>query len=80
VFRYGRNTHLPDFVIHHNGKTYYWEHLGLLNKAKYQKDWEEKEKCYLSDKEIILKITKDKSNGAINCDDVLRIIDEIKNA
>jgi len=38
----------------------------------------EKEKCYLSKKDMILKITKDKQNGAINCDDVLRIIAKIK--
>jgi predicted nuclease of restriction endonuclease-like RecB superfamily len=68
---------LPDFVIKHNGKTYYWEHLGMLNKAKYRKDWEEKKALYLSDESIILKDTKDQSNGAINCDDVVKII-EIK--
>jgi len=69
---------LPDFVINHNGKTYYWEHLGLLNKPRYKKAWEEKEKHYLSNKNIILKTTKE-PNGAINSDDVLRIIGEIKN-
>ena len=70
---------LPDFVIQHNGKKYYWEHLGLLNNSKYRKDWEEKKKCYLSIKDIILKITTDKPNGAIDSDDVLKIISEIKN-
>jgi hypothetical protein len=69
---------LPDFVIHHNGKTYYWEHLGLLNKPKYKKDWEEKEKYYLKDKNIILKTTEE-TNGAINCEDVVKVIGEIKN-
>jgi len=69
---------LPDFVVKHNGKTYYWEHLGLLNKPRYKKAWEEKEKYYLSDKNIILKTTKE-TNNAINCDYVIKIIDEIKN-
>lgn len=70
---------LPDFVIHHKGKTYYWEHLGLLNKPKYRNNWVEKEKCYLSKKNIILKVTQDKPNGAIYSEDALKIIGEIKN-
>ena len=70
---------LPDFVIIHKNKKYYWEHLGMLNKAKYRKDWAEKEALYLSDKSIILKTTQDQPNGAINCDDVIKIINEIKN-
>jgi ATP-dependent exoDNAse (exonuclease V) alpha subunit len=69
---------LPDFVIQHKGKTYYWEHLGLLNKQKYKNNWAEKEKCYLHKKDITLKVTQDKSNGAINSEDVLKIIEEIK--
>jgi len=69
---------LPDFVINHNGKIYYWEHLGLLNKPKYQKDWAEKESYYFSQKDKILKVTKDKPNGAINSEDVIKIIEEIK--
>jgi ATP-dependent exoDNAse (exonuclease V) alpha subunit len=69
---------LPDFVIHQNGKTYYWEHLGLTNKSSYLKNWEEKEKCYKSDSSIILKVTRDKPNGAIFTEDVIKIINEIK--
>jgi ATP-dependent exoDNAse (exonuclease V) alpha subunit len=68
---------LPDFVIYHNSKIYYWEHLGLLNKPKYRKNWEEKEKYYLKCKDIILKVTKDKPNEAID-DDVYKTIKEIK--
>jgi ATP-dependent exoDNAse (exonuclease V) alpha subunit len=70
---------LPDFVIHHKGKTYYWEHLGLLEKAKYRKNWEEKEKCYLSRDDIVLKVTRDKQNGAINTENVIAVIKEILN-
>ena len=69
---------LPDFVIQHSGKTYYWEHLGLLNNAKYERNWAEKEKCYLSNKDIILKTSKDKQNGAIDSIEVVKIINEIK--
>ena len=70
---------LPDFVILHKDKKYYWEHLGMLNNVKYRKDWAEKKALYLSDESINLRTTEDKANGAINCDDVLKIIDEIKN-
>ena len=30
----------PDFTIVWKGKTYYWEHLGMLGQEGYQKDWE----------------------------------------
>lgn len=35
-----KNFRLPDFTIHHQGRTWYWEHLGLLHKASYKADWE----------------------------------------
>lgn len=72
------NKYLPDFVIFHNGKTYYWEHLGLRNDEEYEKKWQKKQKDYLSDKSIILKYTEDQSNGGINCEKILSIIQEIK--
>ncbi|MGI5172935.1 AAA family ATPase [Treponema sp. OMZ 840] len=72
------NKYLPDFVIFHNGKTYYWEHLGLRNDEDYEKRWEKKEKDYLSDKKIILKTTQDQKNGGIDSEDILSIIQEIK--
>lgn len=36
----------PDFTIRHNGKTWFWEHLGLLGDEKYNEDWEEKKRIY----------------------------------
>jgi hypothetical protein len=36
----------PDFTIYHNGKVYYWEHLGMLSKAHYRKTWSKKRKWY----------------------------------
>lgn len=38
--------HLPDFTIQWKGKTYYWEHLGLMEQGDYKKRWEKKEKWY----------------------------------
>lgn len=37
---------LPDFTVHYQGKTWYWEHLGMLDKASYKKDWDDKEAWY----------------------------------
>lgn len=36
----------PDFTIRHNGKTWYWEHLGMLGDEKYNQQWQEKKKLY----------------------------------
>ena len=72
------NKYLPDFVIFHNGKTYYWEHLGRRNDADYEKRWQKKEKDYKSDKRIILKYTEDQENGGIDSKTILDIIQEIK--
>lgn len=72
------NKYLPDFVINHNGKKYYWEHLGLLNKDDYRERWQKKKEDYLSDTSIILKTTEDQENGAIDCQKILDTIQEIK--
>lgn len=72
------NKYLPDFVIFHNAKTYYWEHLGRRNDADYEKRWQKKEKDYRSDKSIILKFTEDQENGGIDSEKILDIIQEIK--
>ena len=36
----------PDFTIEWNGRAYYWEHLGLLDKEDYRRDWAAKEAWY----------------------------------
>lgn len=41
-----KDFRLPDFTIHHQGRTWYWEHLGMLDKASYKADWNDKEKWY----------------------------------
>jgi len=50
------NYILPDFTIYHNGKTYYWEHLGLIGVENYDKRWIKKKRIYekhFSDKLIL---------------------------
>jgi exodeoxyribonuclease V alpha subunit len=37
---------LPDFTISWKGKTYYWEHLGMLDVENYEKEWEFKKTLY----------------------------------
>lgn len=36
----------PDFTIKWGGKTYYWEHLGLLEQEQYKSAWEIKKAMY----------------------------------
>lgn len=36
----------PDFTIIHNGKTWYWEHLGLLGDEQYNENWQEKKQIF----------------------------------
>jgi hypothetical protein len=40
----GGQTRYPDFVIEdaESGRTYYWEHLGLLHQKRYEDRWERK--------------------------------------
>lgn len=36
----------PDFTIRHSGKTWYWEHLGLLGDEQYNENWQEKKQIF----------------------------------
>lgn len=37
---------LPDFTVTWQGKTFYWEHLGLLDMTEYAKEWQVKRAWY----------------------------------
>ncbi len=41
-YRPDNKAYMPDFTIEWQDQTYYWEHLGMLNKPAYQRKWEEK--------------------------------------
>ena len=41
-----KTFYLPDFTIHVNGKTYFWEHVGMLDFPKYKQRWEQKKQWY----------------------------------
>ena len=38
--------YLPDFTIDWRGRKFFWEHVGMLDKPKYKKDWETKKRWY----------------------------------
>jgi hypothetical protein len=58
---------LPDFTISFKGKTWYWEHLGMLNLESYKKEWEQKKAWYKKHKLIEKIITsQDGPDGGID--------------
>ncbi|MBN1875490.1 MAG: ATP-dependent DNA helicase RecQ, partial [Anaerolineae bacterium] len=42
------SSRLPDFTIEWHGRTYYWEHLGMLDIEDYQREWELKKAWYIA--------------------------------
>ena len=38
--------YLPDFTVTFKGETFYWEHVGMLDKPSYKAHWEKKQKWY----------------------------------
>ncbi|AZO05598.1 ATP-dependent RecD-like DNA helicase [Mesorhizobium sp. M2A.F.Ca.ET.043.02.1.1] len=36
----------PDFVIQSGGKSYFWEHLGMLDRQDYARDWRDRRRAY----------------------------------
>ena len=68
--------YLPDFTIKWKGKTYYWEHLGMLDIPKYKRHWEEKEKWYDKYFSGNLITTEESSELSKN---VKEIIEKLKN-
>jgi len=67
--------YLPDFTIKWKGKTYYWEHLGMLDIPKYKRHWEEKKKWY--DKYFAGKLITTKESAELS-KDVKNIIEKLK--
>jgi threonine dehydrogenase-like Zn-dependent dehydrogenase len=78
----GGNVRLPDFTfIDAAGEKIIWEHLGLLHQPAYREDWERKLKFYKSNGFNLgenLFTTADSPAGALNSDDVFKVINQIK--
>ncbi|MCR4409129.1 MAG: AAA family ATPase [Candidatus Saccharicenans sp.] len=85
----GGSTRYPDFTIEDeiSGRTYYWEHLGLLHRADYRRSWNEKLKWYrdhgIKPREEgggvngTLIITRDNADGGIDSQSIAKIIKEV---
>lgn len=83
----GGERKLPDFTIvdSDSGVTYYWEHLGMLQRPSYRKRWEAKKAWYakhgiLDEAEGggstgTLIVTRDGDDGSISSKDVEALID-----
>lgn len=68
---------LPDFTIKYKGRTYYWEHLGMINLPSYRRDWERRKKWYESHGLLDKVITsQDGPDGSIDSLEIERIAKE----
>jgi UvrD-like helicase C-terminal domain len=61
----GGVTRYPDFTIEDDisGNTYYWEHLGMLDRAEYRRAWEKKLTWYRANGVV----PAEKGSGAKRC-------------
>ena len=68
---------LPDFTFEHNGRKFYWEHLGMLSLESYRKSWDRKRQWYKENgyvKHLI--ISQDGPDGSIDSKTIDRILQE----
>lgn len=70
----------PDFTIEVNGRTYYWEHLGILDIKDYYEDWAKRKQDYIENGYYENLITTDDLEG-VSKERVVNIIqDMLKNS
>jgi len=55
----------PDFTIHLDNKTWYWEHLGLLGDEDYNDDWQDKKRIY-KDIGVLEKVITTKESAVLS--------------
>jgi exodeoxyribonuclease V alpha subunit len=53
----------PDFTIECSGRTFYWEHLGMLDRADYAGDWAERRAAYEKAGLVDALVTSDDLSG-----------------
>ena len=46
LFASDGTMYLPDFTVTFRGETFYWEHVGMLDRSNYKAHWEKKQKWY----------------------------------
>jgi exodeoxyribonuclease V alpha subunit len=70
------SQYLPDFTILYQGQTYYWEHLGMLEKPEYLAKWENKKQWYKDNgfaDQLIVSLDR---KGAIDSSEIDALIKE----
>jgi exodeoxyribonuclease V alpha subunit len=53
----------PDFMIEARGRTFYWEHLGMLDRQDYAGEWRERRRAYRDAMLEEALVTTDDSTG-----------------
>lgn len=81
----------PDFTIEdmESGRTFYWEHCGMLHVPSYRRRWEEKLAWYKANGVLphdqgegekgTLIVTRDEANGSIDSAQIKKLIREVLN-
>ena len=69
----------PDFTIEVNGRTYYWEHLGILDIKDYYEDWTKRRQGYIENGYYENLITTDDLEG-VSKEKIVKVVqDMLKN-
>ncbi len=63
--------YLPDFTVIFRGETYYWEHVGMLDKPDYKKHWEKKKAWYDRNFSNKLIVTYEGKNLSIDAKNII---------
>ena len=66
----------PDFTIQAGEKTFYWEHLGMLDRQDYARDWRERRRAYQAAGLEGFLLTTDDSAG-VRADTLDAIINDV---
>jgi hypothetical protein len=62
---------LPDFTVNLGGKTYFWEHLGMLDRDSYARAWRRKREWYERNGFVARLITSaDDADGGLSVPEV----------
>lgn len=66
----------PDFVVQSGGQTYYWEHLGMLDRQDYARDWRERRRAYAAAGHEAVLLTTDDLAG-VRADQLAEVVGDI---
>lgn len=66
----------PDFVVQSGSQTYYWEHLGMLDRQDYARDWRERRRAYAAAGYEAVLLTTDDLAG-VRADQLAQVVGDI---